>query len=132
MCEAPVLIVICSDREHLQSFYEENKNTYSIQNCSVAAQNLMLRAHSLKLGTCFISGFSKMNMRRVLNIPAGSEPEIIISLGFPAEKPKSKRTPIETQVYFEEYGNKRTDKSMWPLGNKIKNLKELFSKIKKK
>tara|TARA_Y100000034_G_scaffold115912_1_gene153621 strand:- start:795 stop:1394 length:600 start_codon:yes stop_codon:yes gene_type:complete len=128
MCEAPVFIVICSDRERIQSFFEKYKNTYSIQNCAIAAQNLMLKAHSLKLGSCFVGGFSKMTLRRLLEIPPGIEPESIIALGFPAEKPVSKRSHIEVCTFFEKYGNKKADKSIWPIGN---TLKSLFSKFKK-
>ncbi|MBS3157619.1 nitroreductase family protein [Candidatus Woesearchaeota archaeon] len=129
MSEAPVLIVICSDREHLRTYYEKYTNTYSIQNCALAAQNLMLRAHSLKLGTCFVSGFSKMALKRALKITEGIEPESVIAIGFPTENPVSKRTSLEMITFFESYGNRRTDKSIYPLGDK---LKLLFSKIKKK
>jgi nitroreductase len=132
MCEAPIFIVICSDREHLQSFYEQHKNTYSIQNCAIAAQNIMLKAHSLKLGTCFVAGFSKMQIKRILDISEGVEPESIVTVGYPAEKPKSKRSKIETFTFFEQYGNKKTDKSIWPLGKHVKNIKDLFSKFKSK
>ena len=50
MHDAPVFIVICSNREKIASYYEKHKNKYSIQNCALAAQNLMLKAHSLGLG----------------------------------------------------------------------------------
>ncbi|MAG52787.1 MAG: nitroreductase [Nanoarchaeota archaeon] len=129
MCQAPVHIVICSDREHISSFYEKHKNTYSIQNCAMAAQNLMLKAHSIKLGTCFVAGFSKMTMKRILEIKEGSEPEGIITVGYPAEKPTSKRGLLENYTFFETYSNRRADKSLWPLNKKIK---DLFSKFKKK
>ena len=129
MSEAPVLIVICSDREHLRSYYEKHTNTYSIQNCALAAQNLMLRAHSLKLGTCFVSGFSKMAIKSELEIGEGIEPESVIAIGFPTEKPVSKRSNLEMFTFFEKYKNRRADKSIYPLADK---LKSLFSKIKKK
>ncbi|MBU2639656.1 MAG: nitroreductase family protein [Nanoarchaeota archaeon] len=128
MTEAPVHIVICSDRAHIQSFYEKHKNKYSIQNCALAAQNIMLKAHSLKLGTCFVSGFSKLALKRALEIPESSEPEAIITLGYPSETPKCKRNNIETYTYFEKYGNKKADKELWPFAAK---LKSLFSKFKK-
>jgi nitroreductase len=125
MIDAPVHIVICSDRERLQSFYERHKNTYSIQNCALAAQNLMLRAHSLKLGTCFVSCFSKTALKRILNIP--TDPEAVITLGYPSEKPIAKRSNLENCTFFETHGNRKADKSIWPLKN---TLKSLFSKFK--
>ena len=129
MREAPVHIVICSDRDHLRSYYEKHTNTYSIQNCAMAAQNLMLRAYSLKLGTCFVSGFSKMGLKRILKISEGAEPEAVITVGYPEEVPIAKRSNLENCTFFETYGNRRADKSIYPLANKLKNL---FSKIKKK
>jgi len=128
MCEAPVFIVICSDRICMESYYEQHKNTFSIQNCAIAAQNLMLKAYSLGLGTCFVAGFSKMVVKRILEIDEGIEPEIIISIGYPAEKPISKRHHIDTNTFFETYGNKKADKSLFPISEKIK---KLFSKFKK-
>ena len=92
----------------------------------------MLKAQSLKLGTCFVAGFSKMLIKRVLDIPPGSEPEAIITIGYPSEKPVSKRSHIETCTFFEKYGNRRADKSLFPLGKHIKSIKDLFSKFKKK
>ncbi|MAF50457.1 MAG: nitroreductase [Nanoarchaeota archaeon] len=131
MCEAPALIVICSDRDCIESYYEQHKNIFSIQNCALAAQNFMLRAHSLKLGTCFVSGFSKMQIKRILKIDEGVEPEAIITLGYPSEKPISKRHHIETCTFFETYGNRRADKSLFPLSKHVKSVKNLFSKFKK-
>lgn len=127
--EAPLIIIICSDRGRIEKFYEKHKNTFSIQNCSLAAQNLMLRAFSLGLGTCFISGFSKMMLKRILELPNDIEPEAIITIGYPAEKPLSKRALIENCTFFEIYGNRIADKSLWPIE---KHFKKLFSKFKKR
>ncbi len=125
--ESPSIIIICSDRERMEKFYEKHKNKFSIQNCSLAAQNLMLRAFSLGLGTCFISGFSKMILKRILELPNNIEPEAVITIGYSAEKPLSKRSLIENCTFFETYSNRIADKSLWPIE---KHFKKLFSKFK--
>src|SRR5512139_137835 len=47
---APVLIVICSDIERSRRRYGDRGNLYSIQDASVAAMCLLLKAYDLGLG----------------------------------------------------------------------------------
>jgi len=63
--DAPTLIVICSKSE----------GHFAVADCWLAAQNLMLAAHAMGLGTCVIGSAAK----------ALNAPEIKLELGLPAE-----------------------------------------------
>lgn len=88
--DAPVLIVVCATRDDRQA----------AEDCCLAAQNLMLMAHALKLGTCPI-GFARPWLRlpetkRALGIDASYVPIFPVVVGHPAERPTApgRRPPI--------------------------------------
>ncbi|MDD4601326.1 FMN reductase (NADPH) [bioreactor metagenome] len=67
--------------------YGKSDTPHPIEDCSMAAQNLMLTAHSLGLGTCWI-GFalpflSLPETKRLLNIPADYIPVAPLIIGYP-------------------------------------------------
>ncbi len=105
---APLAIVICSDREH--SFKVGGplaKEYLTIADCSMAAANITLAARALELGTCVIKSFSHNAVKELLSIPNEVEPELIVIVGYPAETPKPPpREPIEKIAYLDRYGKK--------------------------
>lgn len=87
---APTLIIVCATPPSRQA--EED--------CCLAAQNLMLAAHGLRLGTCWI-GFSRPWLeleatRAELGIDPGAMPVAPIIVGFPAGQPAptQRRKPV--------------------------------------
>ncbi|MAG50327.1 nitroreductase [archaeon] len=126
-------IVICSDKEDIKKFYGERGSLYSTQNCALAAENMLLKATSLSLGACFVGAFDDKAIKRILKVPNGFKPEITITLGYPDERPSlRKRMALENLVFFDEYGNKKRDISLFPLEKQVKKVKKLIKKIKKK
>lgn len=78
---APALIVISGN----------GPGSYIVEDCALAAQNLMLRAHSLGLGSCWI-GFAQSYLgtpagRKTLGIPGACVPVAPIIVGYPAAPP---------------------------------------------
>ncbi len=130
---ASVHIVICSDKGNIKKFYNERGLLYSTQNCALAAENMLLKATSLDIGACFVGAFDEKAVKRILKVPNGLRPEIIITLGYPDERPLLKKSiDLENLVFFDEYGNKKRDTSPFPLEKQIKKAKNLLKKIKKK
>ena len=79
--DAPALIVICS----------RSDNAWAVENCALAAQNLMLAARAAGLGTCWI-GFAQGWLRTdegraLLRLPAGWLPVAPIIVGHPKALP---------------------------------------------
>jgi len=52
------------------------------------AQNTMLAAHALGIGSCAVLGFSRTAIRKILEIPEELEPTLLISLGYPRDVPE--------------------------------------------
>src|SRR3989344_4675552 len=104
-------IVVCSEPEKIIRYYgARGEKLYSVQNNAACVQNMLLAAHALGLGTCWIGAFDEDEVRRVLNIPADARPQAIICLGYPGESPKQPpKYPLETLVFFNSWKNKIRD-----------------------
>lgn len=111
MSKAPVHIVVCADLKKSERFYGVRGNRlYSIQNCAAAVENMLLTAHSLGLGACWVGAFDENVVSRVLNIPDYARPQAIITIGYSDEKPKEPiRYPLTTVAFLEKYGNRIKD-----------------------
>ncbi|MEK6861509.1 MAG: nitroreductase family protein [Nanoarchaeota archaeon] len=129
MNKSPVFIVICNRKKRVTDLFEERGELYSIQNCAIAAQNIMLKAHELGLGTCWVGSLDVESIRRILKIPEDVVPEAIITLGYPEKFEKEvQREPVELITYFEEWGNRKTDTSVWPLNKQVSKLDQKMEK----
>ncbi len=111
IAEAPVVIVALSEPEKAERYYGvRGERLYSIQNCAAAVQNLILEAHSLGLGTSWVSAFDEDAVKRILRVEEFARPQAIIPLGYAAEVPtKPPKYPLETVVFFNVWRNRVRD-----------------------
>jgi len=87
---------------------------------SAAIENMLLEAHSLGLGACWVHGpvastRDAKKFKEILDIPTGmGEYKVIayLAFGWPAEKRKHPRPkkPLEDLVYWEKFGRKERPK----------------------
>ena len=87
---------------------------------SAAIENILLEAHSLGLGACWVHGpvastRDAKKFKQILKIPTGmGEYKVIayIAIGWPKEQRKHPRPklPLEDLVYWEEFGRKERPK----------------------
>lgn len=103
MMQAPVFVVICSNSTKLKTYYHSKYELYSIQDTSLAAENMMLMAFSFDIKSCFVSAFDDNAIRRILKLPDEVNPYCIITLGYSKEKKTSKRGSLNYSVNFNEY-----------------------------
>lgn len=83
LAEPPALIVILTDeaaraRERLQ-----DGDTADFIDVGTAAQNMMVMAQALGLGTCPVTSFSKTGVATVLELPDTLVPELMLMVGHP-------------------------------------------------
>lgn len=104
--EAPVDIVVCCNLSKISHYGQRGRELYSLQESGACIQNLMLAAHSLGMGTCWIGAFDEAEVRRAIGAPQDVKPIAIISVGYAAEKPKSGRRDSRHAVFREGYGKK--------------------------
>ena len=66
-------------------------STWAVEDCALAAQNLMLAGWSLGLGSCWIGNvqfyLNTLEGKRLLGLPEGSVPVAQIIVGYPASQP---------------------------------------------
>jgi F420 biosynthesis protein FbiB-like protein len=90
---APVLILACLTMDGMMKFSDKKRQNserdLAVQSLGAALQSLLLAAHAKGLGACWFCapGFCKETVRKVLKIPDDVEPEALIAMGYPAEKP---------------------------------------------
>lgn len=107
--EAPVDIVVCANRERSARYYgSRGWEFYSLCDTSAAIQNMLLAAHGLGLGACWIGAFRDEEVSRVMNLPEHVRPVAIIPIGYPDRPPPRppSRLPLDRLVHKDRYGEK--------------------------
>ena len=103
--ETPIDIVVCANEvRSAQRYGERGERLYSVQDASASVQNILLAAHALGLGACWIGAFYEKNVSNVLNLPKGVRPIAIIPLGYPAQQPLARpRMSLKDLVHTNRY-----------------------------
>ena len=103
--EASVVIVVCSDQGDMQDFGEASRSILAAEEAAMAAQNMLLMAHSLGLGSCPVASFSGTGIRALLELPDHIRPILMVALGFSAEHPDPpRRKELSRITFWERYG----------------------------
>ena len=107
IAKAPVLIIVCSDTDRTESYYGlRGQRLYSVQNAAAAIQNMLLAAHDLSLGSCWVGSFDEDYVKSTLSIPEHIRPQAIVTIGYQDGEPdKREEAPLDTLVYFNSYGS---------------------------
>jgi nitroreductase len=98
---AQAAVLICGDLN-----LEKNID-YIQQNCSAATQNLMLCAHGLGLGSCWIAVYpvkeTISSLQELFKLPEFVTPISLVSLGYPAENPIAEDRFKTEKVHFNQW-----------------------------
>lgn len=97
------IIIICQDLvDALEKGGELGVKTLSLMDTAMAAQNIMLAAYAVGLGTCPIASFHPEAVQRIMGLPVHIYPQLLISVGFPKENlPAPRRNP--DIIWFDRY-----------------------------
>ncbi|MBS7648326.1 MAG: nitroreductase family protein [Candidatus Bathyarchaeia archaeon] len=91
---------------------DPNASRWYKQDPFIAASFMTLEASEEGLGVCWIGAFEEEKVREVLKIPENLSVVILLTLGFPDEKPLPRpRKPREEIVFLNEYGKVYTFKT---------------------
>ena len=85
--EAPVCIVVCANVASLVVPLWQTRELYAVQDSAASAMNMILMAHDLGLGTCWVGAFNESAVSQLLDMPAGVRPVALITIGYPDESP---------------------------------------------
>lgn len=98
LAEAPVGIAVVVD---------PRGSSCPVQDGTLATYAMMMAAHSLGLGTCWINpAANEDRVKELLGIPQDKRIICVISLGYPAEAPSKDRKRLEDIVFKERWGGK--------------------------
>lgn len=100
--QAPVVIVVCAEPELSGSKYgRRGSELYCIQDTAAAVQNILLGAHALGLGTCWVGAFEETGVSEILELPANLRPVALIPVGHPARESRMPaRRSVQEVVHF--------------------------------
>jgi len=96
-------IVVCGD---LHQAHDEQES-YMLQDCSAAIENILLAASKLGLGAVWLGVHPRADrsthMREVFGLPDAIIPISVISLGWPAQEPAPRTRYSEKAVHWEQW-----------------------------
>jgi len=97
-------LVICACGIPAQNWVRSDGKNYNDVDVTIAMDHLILAAANLGLGTCWIGAFDPAAAREVLGLPEGVEPVAFTPLGYPADRPRSKkRKALSELVRYERW-----------------------------
>ena len=98
---APLGIVVCGDLNAAHA----GELSYLLQDCSAAIENLLLAAHALGLGACWLGVHPRQPrieaLTQILGLPDKIVPVSGIAIGWPAEE-KTARTRFDAKYVHHE------------------------------
>lgn len=102
---APVVLVVCADLKQANRVYgDRGEKLYSMQDTAAATENVLLTAHEMGLGTCWVGAFREKDVAKIVNAPKNVRPVAMIPVGHPAERPAARqRRPVNEIVHYETF-----------------------------
>ncbi len=103
------LIIICGETSDRSGRSQELDEACSLIEAGMAAQNIMLVAAARGLGSCPVRSFNPAAVRHLLKLRSTVEPELIITLGYPARPARiPARRPPEEVLHWEYFGGQKS------------------------
>ncbi|MDH5771342.1 MAG: nitroreductase family protein [Candidatus Bathyarchaeota archaeon] len=107
---APIIIIACLTMENMDEYPDEQRKrieyVMAVQSVAAAIENVLLAAYGEGLGSCWFCAplFCQDVVRKILKIPQHVDPQALITLGYPANRPNSPpRKALEEIVYQDHW-----------------------------
>lgn len=101
LSEAEKAILVCGDKE------TEDAESFLIQDCSAATQNLLLAAHEIGLGAVWLGVHPRNDRVRklteLLSLPDNITPVSLVSLGYPDEVRDTEDRFMAERLHFNKW-----------------------------
>ncbi len=106
--EAPLILAVLGSPKVASNFAGE---TYWVQDCSAAVENILLAASNLELGGVWVGVYprpKKMEaIRTILSIPEDVMPLCLLHIGYPAEGKPPHTKYKEDRIHWQKYKSNR-------------------------
>ena len=111
---AGAVIIVCGETTMMRKPWgepdapaTEQPNIFWYEDCSAAAENILLAAHALGLGAVWTAGYPAMEriepLAAALGLPENVLPLCIIPVGVPAENPEPKDKWKPENIHWEQW-----------------------------
>lgn len=103
--DAPVLLVVCADKDAAWTRKYDGFNSYQVD-AAIVTDHMMLQATELGLGSLWICWFKEEVLRQAFQLPDNWVPVNLLAIGYPAgdpaspERHKELRKPLEDTVQY--------------------------------
>lgn len=95
--------------EGMAAMDESDRRVWTTRSTALAAMTLMYAAWDEGVATCPMEGFDAGALTDTFDIPAGYEPVMLVTMGYPAEETpdidneRKARRPVDEIVHFESF-----------------------------
>jgi nitroreductase len=103
---APLIIATCADIQRVGSKYGARGSFYSLVDAAFASLLILLGVVEQGLGACFVGAYDPQEVAKIFALPDHVRPVGLITIGYPAEKPRKTRTPkipLSKLVHYEKW-----------------------------
>ena len=107
---APIIIIVCLTMEDMDEYPDDRRKkieyVIAVQSVAAAIENMLLAAHGEGLGSCWFCAplFCQDIVRKILKIPQHVDPQALITLGYPADRPNPPpRKTLEEIVHQDHW-----------------------------
>lgn len=101
LAQAKCAILVCGDAEQALA------PGYIPVDCSAATQNILLAAHGLGLGSCWLGIHPReeriAEIRKIVSLPEHIHPVSLISLGYPAKQPSKPERFNADRIHWNRF-----------------------------
>lgn len=104
---APTAMLVCyNEDESWKRPYD--KALSAPVDAVIVATHMMLEAHNIGVGSCWVMHFDPFSMQESFNIPKNIKPVALLVMGYPAEDSKpielhSKFRPVDEVVFYDTF-----------------------------
>lgn len=107
--EAPVLVVVITEKSNLFARVGGmiKGKRYNLIDIGIAVEHFCLQATEEGIGTCILGWFDEEGIKKILKIPKNKSVDLIITMGYPKDKPKKKnRKSLDEIRSYNKYQTK--------------------------
>ena len=105
--DAPCAMLVCYNSDETWKRPYDGALSAPVD-AAIVTTHMMLEAHSIGVGSCWVMHFDPTKIREAFSIPQNIEPLALLVMGYPAEDAKplemhSKFRPLDEVVYYDSF-----------------------------
>lgn len=106
MAAAPIVLVVCAvPEESAERYAQRGEELYVVQDTAALTTTMLLAAHALGYGACWIGAFNEEGVSKTLKIPKKMRPVAMVPIGRidGGAPPRRQRRPLTDVVVQDRF-----------------------------